>query len=146
MPFRHLGDSSLRTPSRHISAHLRMFLDTPPIIVIQFRSSCVGWVGGTQSGNNATSWSNLHDCKISSTAEIPNLNWVWQFYTWILGHVEIMQFNTFFVQPWTYFRPPKSWFGPFALKDAHVDTIIEIALMLTSTRNLQDWMIGPKRL
>ena len=28
-----------------------MFLDTPPMVVIQFRPSGVGWAGGTQSEN-----------------------------------------------------------------------------------------------
>ena len=60
MPFRHLGDTFLRTPSRHqtdtlnipsrhISAYLRMFLDTLPMVVIQFRprgGGVGGWVGG----------------------------------------------------------------------------------------------------
>ena len=33
-----------------------------------------GWVGGNQVENNATSWSNLQDCKISSRVEIPKLD------------------------------------------------------------------------
>ena len=33
-----------------------------------------GWVGGNQYENNATSWSNLQDCKISSKAEILKLD------------------------------------------------------------------------
>ena len=37
-----------------------------------------GWVGGNQVENNATSWSNLQDCKISSRVEIPKLDRVWQ--------------------------------------------------------------------
>ena len=45
-----------------------------------------GWVGGwVVDGwfllhNHATSWSNLQDCKISSAAEIPKLDRVWQYY------------------------------------------------------------------
>ena len=35
-------------------------------------------MAGYQSENNATSWSNLQDCKISSRAEIPKLDRVWQ--------------------------------------------------------------------
>ena len=35
-------------------------------------------VGGKQVENHATSWSNLQDCKISSRAEIPKLDRVWQ--------------------------------------------------------------------
>ena len=34
----------------------------------------VGWVGGKQVENHATSWSNLQDCKISSRVEIPKLD------------------------------------------------------------------------
>ena len=30
--------------------------------------------------NHATSWSNLQDCKISSRAEIPKLDRVWQYF------------------------------------------------------------------
>ena len=37
-------------------------------------------MGGTQLENNATSWSNLQDCKISSIAEIPKLDRVWQYW------------------------------------------------------------------
>ena len=42
-----------------------------------------GWVvgGGFLLHNHATSWSNLQDCKISSTAEIPKLDRVWQYFT-----------------------------------------------------------------
>ena len=36
---------------------------------------CVGgWVCGNQVENNAISWSNLQDCKISSWVEIPKLD------------------------------------------------------------------------
>ena len=39
------------------------------------------WVGGwLQVHNHATSWSNLQDCKISSRAEIPKLDRVWQYW------------------------------------------------------------------
>ena len=34
----------------------------------------VGWVGGNQVKNHATSWSNLQDCNISSRVEIPKLD------------------------------------------------------------------------
>ena len=43
----------------------------------------VGWVGGRVVGWSlvhfiATSWSNLQTCKVSSIAEIPKLDRVWQ--------------------------------------------------------------------
>ena len=51
------------------------------MVIVQFWPSG-GWVvgcaayvsGGNQYENNATSWSNLQDCKISSKAEIPKLD------------------------------------------------------------------------
>ena len=45
-------------------------------VVGRLRSLCVGW---SPLHNHATSWSNLRDCKISSRAEIPKLDRVWQF-------------------------------------------------------------------
>ena len=38
-----------------------------------------GWVAGPPLQNHATLWSNLQDCKISSRAEIPKLDRVWQY-------------------------------------------------------------------
>ena len=66
-----------------------MFLDTPQMVAVQFRPSGVGWSGGYQSENNATLWSNLQDCKISSRAEIPKLDRVWQLLT---GAVSVNSF------------------------------------------------------
>ena len=43
-------------------------------MVGRLRSLC----GGLQVHNHATSWPNLQDCKISSRAEIPKLDRVWQ--------------------------------------------------------------------
>ena len=85
---------TLQTPCRHLLDILHTPLRHPPnssllyCIKVGFSTTAVvGWVGGWVAGwlggwsplqNHATSWSNLQDCKISSRAEIPKLDRVWQ--------------------------------------------------------------------
>ena len=93
-PSLYLADSN-QTPSRHLLDILPTPLRHPPnssllyCIKVWFSTRAGGglvaeamwWVGGwSPVQNHATSWSNLQDCKISSRAEIPKLDRVWQFH------------------------------------------------------------------
>ena len=78
-PIRQLPDT-FRTSSPHPLRYLP-FSSLLYCMKVWFptRAGVGWWVGGwSPLQNHATSWSNLQDCKISSRAEIPKLDRVWQ--------------------------------------------------------------------
>ena len=80
---------TIQTPSIHLQTSPDIFqtppntLQTPSEVFFHkfWVTHWVGgwWAGGLQVHNHATSWPNLQDCKISSRAEIPKLDRVWQW-------------------------------------------------------------------
>ena len=77
---------SFKTPSKDVPGTFSYI--SVPINTSVYKSQ----VGGLRAHNHATLWSNLQDCKISSRAEIPKLDRVWQQdvnKTWI-SHVKRM--------------------------------------------------------
>ena len=71
----HLPDTFL-VPSRHtLDTHQISASYVPLNYDFQLGRGVGGWF---LLHNHATSWSNLQDCKISSRAEIPKLDRVWQ--------------------------------------------------------------------